>query len=98
MNRLSTSMAILEHDLSEIRLILERKTGVLVQTANEKLSEIVAEHLDARRSPSATDLLERLRSSDSECENLTERLVEDETRVALPAKSLIRSPCLFAKR
>ena len=79
MNRLSTSMAILEHDLSEIRLILERKTGVLVQTPNEKLYEIVAEHLDAHQSASAADLLDRLRSRDSECESLTERLVGDET-------------------
>ena len=79
MNRLSTSMAILEHDLSEIRLILERKTGVLVQTPNEKFSEIVAEHLDAHQSASAADLLDRLRSRDSECESLTERLVGGET-------------------
>ena len=79
MNKLATSVAILEHELSEIRLILERKTGVLIQTPTEQLFEIVVEHLDARRSPSATDLLDRLRSSDSECENLTERLVGDET-------------------
>ena len=32
MNKLSTTVAILEHELSEIRLILERKTGVLLRT------------------------------------------------------------------
>ncbi|OLB85321.1 MAG: hypothetical protein AUI17_06060 [Acidobacteriales bacterium 13_2_20CM_2_55_5] len=48
MNKLSTTVAFLEHELSEIRLILERKTGVLIQTPTEQLSEIVAEHLDAR--------------------------------------------------
>jgi len=47
MNKLSTTVAFLEHELSEIRLILERKTGVLIQTPTEQLSEIVAEHLDA---------------------------------------------------
>ena len=47
MNKLSTTVAFLEHELSEIRLILERKTGVLIQTPTEKLSEIIAEHLDA---------------------------------------------------
>jgi two-component system, chemotaxis family, CheB/CheR fusion protein len=77
MNR--TTAAILEHELSEIRLILERKTGVLIQTPAEKLSEIVTEHLDARQSASATDLLDQLRSSDSECESLAERLVDSET-------------------
>ena len=79
MNRLSTTAAILEHELSEICLLLERKTGVLIQTPAEKLSEIVAEHLDARQSASATDLLDQLRSSDSECESLAERLVDSET-------------------
>jgi chemotaxis protein methyltransferase CheR len=79
MNKLSTTVAILEHELSEIRLILERKTGVLIQTPTEQLSEIIAEHLEARRYASTSDLLDRLRSSDSECESLTERLVGDET-------------------
>jgi chemotaxis methyl-accepting protein methylase len=79
MNKLSTTVAILEHELSEIRLILERKTGVLVQTPSEQLSEVIAEHLDAQHYPSAADLLDRLRSSDSQCESLTERLVGGET-------------------
>jgi chemotaxis protein methyltransferase CheR len=79
MNKLSATVAILEHELSEIRLILERKTGVLLRTPTEQLSEIVAEYLDPRQSASTTDLLERLRSSDSECESLTERLVGGET-------------------
>jgi chemotaxis protein methyltransferase CheR len=79
MNKLSTTVAILEHELSEIRLILERKTGVLIQTPTEQLSETIAEHLEGRRYPSTSDLLDRLRSSDSECESLTERLVGGET-------------------
>src|SRR5216684_3414961 len=79
MNKLSTTVAFLEHELSEIRLILERKTGVLIQTPTEQLSEIVAEDLDARRHPSATNLLDQLRSCDSECKSLTERLVGGET-------------------
>jgi len=88
MNKLSTTVAILEHELSEIRLILERKTGVLLRTPIEQLSEIVAEHLDSRQSASTTHLLDRLRSSDSECEGLTERLVGGET-------GFFRSPAAF---
>jgi len=88
MNKLSTTVAILEHELSEIRLILERKTGVLLRTPIEQLSEIVAEHLDPRQSASTTHLLDRLRSSDSECESLTGRLVGSET-------GFFRSPAAF---
>jgi chemotaxis methyl-accepting protein methylase len=89
MNRLSTTAAILEHELSEIRLILERKTGVLIQAPADKLSHIVAEHMDARQSVSATDLLDQLRSSDLECESLAERLVDSET-------GFFRCPAAFA--
>jgi chemotaxis methyl-accepting protein methylase len=88
MSKLSTTVAILEHELSEIRLILERKTGILLRTPIEQLSEIVAEHLDPRQSASTTHLLDRLRSSDSECESLTERLVGGET-------GFFRSPPAF---
>ena len=88
MNKLSTTVAILEHELSEIRLIPERKTGVLLRTPNDQLSEIVAEYLDPRQSASTTHLLDRLRSSDSECESLTERLVGGET-------GFFRSPAAF---
>lgn len=88
MNKLSTTVTILEHELSEIRLILERKTGVLLRTPIEQLSEIVAEHLDPRQSASTTHLLDRLRSSDSECESLTGRLVGGET-------GFFRSPAAF---
>jgi chemotaxis methyl-accepting protein methylase len=103
MSRLSPIAAILEHELSEIRLILERKTGILIQTPGEKLSEIVAEHLDARQSASVTNLLERLRSSDSECESLTERLVDSKTGffrcpAAFDSLAQIAIPALQARK
>src|SRR5256885_602179 len=103
MNKLSTTVAILEHELSEIRLILERKTGVLIQTFTEQLSEIVAEHLDARRYPSATDLIDRLRSADSECESVAERLVGNETGffrfpAAIDSLAKLVIPELYARK
>lgn len=79
MHKLSTTAAVLEHELSELRLILERKTGALLDTDAETLSAIVAEFLASRRLASAQELLAKLRSSDSECESLAERLLDGET-------------------
>jgi chemotaxis methyl-accepting protein methylase len=80
MRKLSTSVAILEHELSELRLILERQTGVLLDTPTEALSALVLEFLESRHMGSVSDLLERLCSCDSECEDLAELLFNGETR------------------
>jgi chemotaxis methyl-accepting protein methylase len=80
MHKLSTSVAVLEHELSELRLILERQTGVLLDTPTAALSGLISEFLESRHMASTRDLLERLRSSDSECEDLAELLFDGETR------------------
>lgn len=103
MHKLSTSATILEHELSEIRLIVERQTGVLLDTPTETLCDVVSEYLESRRLSSVNDLLGRLRSSDSECENLVERLFEAETRffrypAAFESLSKIVLPQLQARK
>jgi len=80
MHKPSSSVAILEHELSEIRLILERKTGVLLDTATESLTAVVGEFMESRHLTSAEELLARLRSSDPECETLAGRLLDGNTR------------------
>ncbi len=80
MHKPFTSIAILEHELSELRLILERQTGVLLDTPTDTLSGLVSEFLESQRIGSTDDLLGRLRSSEPECENLAELLLDGETR------------------
>ena len=80
MHKLVANVDVGEHELSELRLILERQTGLLLDTTTEKLTQAVAEALRSRRIPSTGDLLERLRSSDAECEALAENLLDGETR------------------
>jgi chemotaxis methyl-accepting protein methylase len=80
MHKRSTSGAVLEHELSELRLILERQTGVLLDTPTETLSGLVSEFVESRHMASSSDLLERLRTSDSKCEDLAECLFDGETR------------------
>jgi chemotaxis methyl-accepting protein methylase len=70
---------VLEHELSELRLILERQGGVLLDAPREDLIFKINQYLEKRRLKSVADLLGRLQASDTECESLLAQLVDDET-------------------
>jgi len=70
---------VLDHELTELRLLLERQAGVLLQGPQESLCERLTEYLEERRIASVPDLLGRLQTSDSECERLLDRLLDGET-------------------
>jgi chemotaxis methyl-accepting protein methylase len=70
---------VLEHELSEMRLLLERQAGVLLNSPREILIPQLTEYLQARRFSSVADLIGRLQASDSECERLLEKLLDGET-------------------
>ena len=80
---------VLEHELSELRLLLERQSGVLLNSPQEVLVAKVADYLEARRLNSIADLMGRLQSSDTECERLLEQLLDGET-------AFFRHPAAFA--
>ena len=70
---------VLEHELSELRLLLERQGGALLDQPQEFLGARVSEYLESRRFKSVADLLGRLQASDTECESLLAHLLDDET-------------------
>jgi chemotaxis methyl-accepting protein methylase len=70
---------LLEHELTELRLLLERQAGVLLNAPQEILCERLTEYLKDRRIASVADLLGRLQNSDSESERLLDRLLDGET-------------------
>jgi chemotaxis protein methyltransferase CheR len=53
---------ILEHELSELRLLVERQTGVVLDCPNSALAAHVADYVEAQELGSSTALMERLRS------------------------------------
>jgi two-component system CheB/CheR fusion protein len=57
---------ILEHELSELRLLVERQTGILLDCPNSALAAHVAEYLESRELESAASLMGRLRASDQD--------------------------------
>ena len=64
MHRLIAGVTILEHELSELRLLVERQTGVLLDCPNSALAAHVAEYLEAQELESPAALLESFRSTD----------------------------------
>jgi chemotaxis methyl-accepting protein methylase len=70
---------LLEHELSDLRLLVERKAGVLLDWPRHELVERLGEYMELRRFTSFADLMGRLQASESECEALLERLLDGET-------------------
>jgi len=79
MHKLSASIAVLEHELSELRLLIERHAGVLLECPTEVLTGRIAEYLEFCHLASAADLLVRLHSRENECDDLVEHLLSGET-------------------
>jgi chemotaxis methyl-accepting protein methylase len=66
MHKLVATSTILEHELSELRLLVERQTGVVLDCPNSALAAHVAEFVEAQELGSSTTLLERLRSCEQD--------------------------------
>ena len=64
MHRLMAGVTILEHELSELRLLIERQTGVLLDCPNSTLAAHVAEYLEREGLDTPAALLSRLRALD----------------------------------
>ena len=69
-----------EHELNEIRMLIEERTGICFDESRERFfSTRVREHLRAKGLPHGTDLLRNMRKSNVEYEALLERLLTQET-------------------
>jgi two-component system CheB/CheR fusion protein len=64
MHKLIAGVTILEHELSEMRLLVERQTGVLLDCPNSALAAHVAEYLEQHELDSPAAVLDRLRACD----------------------------------
>ncbi len=74
MHRLLAGVTILEHELSELRLLIERQTGILLDCPNSALAAHLAEYLERHELESAAALLGRLRSAELDPADLAEFL------------------------
>ncbi|HSM87003.1 MAG TPA: protein-glutamate O-methyltransferase CheR [Candidatus Limnocylindrales bacterium] len=78
-----------EHELSEIRGLIETRSGILFDHSRERFfSARVREHAEARRLSHGTDLLRLIKNSNVEYDSLLQRLLTQET-------SFFRYPGIF---
>src|ERR1700691_2603377 len=66
MHRLTAGGTILEHELSDLRLLVERQAGILLDCPNSALAAHVAGYLESQELDSVAAVLERLRSTDQD--------------------------------
>ena len=64
MHRLMAGVTILEHELSELRLLVERQSGILLDCPNSALAAHVADYLEKEELDSPAALLARFRAAD----------------------------------
>lgn len=82
-------MSVSEHELSEIRGLIEQRSGMLFDQSRERFfSSRVREHLEARKLVHGIDLLRLIKSSNVEYDALLQRLLTQET-------SFFRYPAIF---
>ena len=78
-----------EHELSEIRMLIEERTGIHFDSSRERFfSTRVREHLHSRGHARGNDLLRAIRKSNVEYEALLEKLLTQET-------TFFRYPAVF---
>lgn len=78
-----------DHELSEIRLFIERRSGILLDESRTRfLSTRLREHLECKGLARGTDLLRLIRGSNAEYDYLLERVLTQET-------SFFRYPAVY---
>jgi chemotaxis methyl-accepting protein methylase len=106
MHKLIATSTILEHEISELRLLVERQTGLVLDCPNSALSARVADFMETREISSANALLEGLRSPDQDSSllaNLLEGVINTNTgffRHSTSLNALMRQvlPQLWARK
>jgi chemotaxis methyl-accepting protein methylase len=106
MHKLIATSTILEHELSELRLLIERQSGIVLDCPNSALAARVADFIEGQDLRSSSMLLERLRSAEQDPASLPavlEGLVNTNTGFfrhpgALNALTRQVLPQLFARK
>jgi chemotaxis protein methyltransferase CheR len=87
--RRSPSLTLTEHELDEIRMLIEQRTGIWFDESRERFfSTRVREHMRERGASRGNEVLRNLRQSNVEFDLLLERLLTQET-------SFFRYPAVY---
>src|SRR3954469_9767073 len=85
----ATGAAVSEHELSEMRSLLEQRSGILFDLSRERFFSVrVREHMSEKKLAHGSELLRVIRGSNVEYDKFLERLLTQET-------SFNRYPAIF---
>ena len=77
----ASNPVVTEHELSEIRALIEQRSGILFDESRERFfSTRVREHMESKKHSFGAELLRNIRGSNVEYDQLLERLLTQETR------------------
>lgn len=77
----SSNPVVTEHELGEIRVLIEQRSGIHFDESRERFfSTRVREHMELKKHSFGAELLRTIRSSNVEYDSLLERLLTQETR------------------
>jgi len=80
---------VTEHELSEIKALIEKRSGILFDSSRERFFFIrVREHMQVKKVAHGTDLIRLMKNSNVEYDTLVERLLTQET-------SFFRYPSIY---
>jgi chemotaxis protein methyltransferase CheR len=89
MNQQAVNPVLSEHELEELRLLIEQHSGIVFDESRQRFFvSRLAEHLRDSGLGSGTELLRQIRNSNLAYDNMLERLLTQETR-------FLRYPALF---
>ncbi len=77
----TSNPVVTEHELGEIRVLIEQRSGIHFDESRERFfSTRVREHMEQKKHAFGAELLRTIRSSNVEYDSLLERLLTQETR------------------
>ena len=79
----ATNVSVLDCEVTEIRLLMERYAGVLLERPSEWLCAVIADAVESHGMASAAELFPVLERSPAECEALLEKVLAISTLWAL---------------
>jgi chemotaxis protein methyltransferase CheR len=90
MNEAGTNPMLTEHEVRELQLLIEQRSGIVFDESRERfLTSRVVEHMQHKRLTYGMELLRLVRTSNVEYDTMLERLLTQETR-------FLRYPGLFS--
>jgi chemotaxis protein methyltransferase CheR len=90
MNETGVNPVLTEHEVRELQLLIEQRSGVVFDESRERfLTSRVVEHMHRKRLTYGVELLRMVRGSNVEYDTMLERLLTQETR-------FLRYPGLFS--